>query len=100
MPEFWILLLALGASLRLTRLVTGDLITEPIRRWIDNRYGEESKAADFVRCPWCIGFWISLGVTALAFCPKVGHHPLFLLAATGLTVSWLVAIAAINLDRH
>lgn len=99
MPEFWILLLALGASLRLTRLITGDLITRPVRDWISDRYGDHSWQRDFVGCPWCIGFWITCAVTATAFCPVLTSHPAYLFAATALSLSWLLAILANNLDR-
>lgn len=100
MPEIWILLLAFGASARLTRLITRDTITEFIRDWIEDRYGEDSFAREFIGCPWCVGFWVSGFVTALAFCPPIAHHPIFMVTATALSISWLYALIAVNLDRH
>lgn len=99
MPEFWILLLAFGATARLTRLVTGDTITRFIRDRVAARYGDDSIQREFIGCPWCVGFWMSAIVTAFAFCPKINHHPAFLIICTALSMSWLYAIAANNLDR-
>ena len=100
MPEFWILLLAFGAAGRTTRLITGDTITRWFRDAVARRYGDESIQREFVGCPWCIGFWVCGLFTLLAFCPVVAHHPAFLIATTALSMSWLVALAANNLDRH
>lgn len=68
---------------RLTRLVTKDTITRPLRaRWIAAAYGtridrsglastesewdqlphdddDAPKLAAFIVCPWCVGLWIS-----------------------------------------
>lgn len=99
MPEFWILLLAFGASARLTRLITGDTITRFIRDWVAARYGDESIQREFIGCPWCVGFWVSGAVTLTAFCPAINHHPAFLIATTALSISWLYALVAANLDH-
>lgn len=100
MPEFWILLLAFGASGRITRLITGDTITAWIRDAVAARYGPDSIQREFIGCPWCIGFWVAAVMTALAFCPVVAHHPVFLIATTALSISWALALVAINLDRR
>lgn len=99
MPEIWILLLAFGATARLTRLITGDTITRPLRERIATRYGPDSMPAEFVTCPWCVGFWVALLVTALAFTPAVAGSRLFQFLCTALTISWLYALIAVNLDR-
>lgn len=62
--------LVVGAvSYRLWRLLAVDKVTEPARDTV--LYGHRlwnSKAftwlANMVECPWCLGFWINLGVTA------------------------------------
>lgn len=100
MPEIWILLLAFGAAGRITRLITGDTITRWIRDRVALRYGDESIQREFIGCPWCVGFWIAALMTLLAFCPVVSHHPVFLISTTALSMSWLLALVAINLDRH
>lgn len=77
---------------RLTRLVTRDTITRPLRarviRWsytahpmpwrasqpvamsesewdeMPHNDDDAPKLAAFIVCPWCVGLWISLGITA------------------------------------
>lgn len=53
------LLVAALAAYRVTRLLTVDRITLPIRRLVDRRTGPDSEAGYFVRCPWCVGTWVS-----------------------------------------
>lgn len=77
------------AAYRLTRLVTADTITEPVRRWLvedayhaverqmpvvqDGATVEERVAADdeeppklatLLTCRWCAGMWVAAGVVA------------------------------------
>lgn len=44
-------------------------------------------------CPWCIGFWISLGVAAIAVSPAASSVWL-LWPAVALSLSWLVGALA------
>lgn len=89
---FIVFLLALGTALRLTRLVTHDTITEPIRDFFAR---SESRGARFVtkllQCPWCAGFWISLAtsIAALDVAP-IDLPTWFVLPALTLTTSYLV----------
>jgi len=80
-----------AAAYRLTRLVTADSITAPLRdRWVEaayvaqgraeqhrphpvvpNAWSEEAmadenppKLAELVVCRWCAGMWLSAGVVA------------------------------------
>ncbi|CAA0134571.1 Uncharacterised protein [Mycolicibacterium vanbaalenii] len=81
-----ILVIYVLAAARITRLINADSITEPARMWIAGRAeaaktkSDEASAAsqpaladsyrkraargvktyDFVICPWCVGFWVSL----------------------------------------
>lgn len=57
------MVLAVGATMRLTRLVTKDYLTEQPRRWVQRNSPE--KVAYLVGCPWCSSFWIG-GVVAVA----------------------------------
>lgn len=110
-PEpFELLLLAVG-GFRLVRLVGWDTITEPPRRWLtgysddgapslgetdyDPATGDpirHSKARVYVstliRCPWCIGFWLSIALYAtwlvLPLAVEVVMVPLALSATFGL----------------
>lgn len=50
------------AAYRLTRLVTRDKITAPLRAPLVDRPG---LAGELVSCEWCVGVWASFGVVAL-----------------------------------
>jgi len=97
-PELWILLISLGAAARITRLINADILLGRLRAAVIRRFGPESLPAEFIGCPWCVGFWVSLAVTALAFCPVISHHKAYIVIATALTGSWLIGLIARNLD--
>ena len=57
------------AAYRLTRLVIEDTITDDIRERIRDAArreldtpGAAAKIGKLLDCPWCAGFWVSLGV--------------------------------------
>lgn len=52
-----LLILALACA-RGTRLIVEDVITEPIRRFFVNRFGEEHKLTYLVHCIFCTSIWI------------------------------------------
>ena len=56
MTPLTLLVVALAAA-RTTRLITTDTITE----WLRVRLSDRPFWYELVTCPWCIGFWISLG---------------------------------------
>jgi hypothetical protein len=47
------------AVARATRLVTADRIMLFLRRWVINKWGEESSMAYLVHCNWCTSIWIA-----------------------------------------
>lgn len=60
MFEFLILGLA---SHRLTRLIIRDTVLDSLRnKWWDRFPPESTKLGYLLTCPWCLGFWLSLGV--------------------------------------
>jgi hypothetical protein len=67
-----VLILA-GATARLTRLVTEDTITGPMRAAIMRRSknGPDGWAYLWVSCPWCVGLWIAAAVTLAAWCASL-----------------------------
>jgi hypothetical protein len=80
--------LAVGTTARLTRLVTADSITEPVREWIATRAKRENprlwaKLDDLVQCPWCVSVWVSFP-TALAL---VGPAGWVMVGGTAMTAS-------------
>jgi len=48
------------AVARVTRLITADQILLPVRRWVVNKYGEDSWIAYLVHCAWCSSIWVAL----------------------------------------
>lgn len=52
----------LGATTRLTRLITDDKITEGLRRWAVRRWGEQSLVAYLLFCPWCVSPYVAATV--------------------------------------
>jgi hypothetical protein len=55
MTAFWFIVVAL-ATYRLTRLVTADKITEPIRRFVEVR---SQWLGYLVTCDWCLSIWVA-----------------------------------------
>ena len=66
--------LAVGATVSITRLITTDKVLEPLRGHIAvwcARSGQDPEELDGIRayvtylisCPWCASFWIGLVVT-------------------------------------
>lgn len=53
LPNWYALLLLSLASYRTWKLLAEDTILDPIR----DRMGY---GLQFVRCPWCLGFWVGL----------------------------------------
>ncbi len=58
------ILVALAVA-RATRLVTVDQITVSFRRWVVNKFGEESGVAYLVHCRACSSLWISAPASAM-----------------------------------
>lgn len=100
MPGYVLLLmLAVLATARLTRLVNADSITAPVRAWWLARVGPRSTAAEFMTCPWCVGFWAALlviGTGLLAL--HTGALWWWAAPAAVLATSYLVGLLA-ALDR-
>lgn len=63
--ETWLLiLLAILATARLTRLVTEDAVLDVPRAWMQRKGGA---LAYFVQCPWCVSIWLGGGVAAATY---------------------------------
>lgn len=75
-----LLILDALACFRLTRLVVADTITASLRQRLightyegQPRYGDGTripvagrpKLAEFLGCPWCVGFWCALAIVLL-----------------------------------
>lgn len=102
-----ILAVALGAVLRITRLVVEDAITAPVREAIERRAQPRRSSsggrrepwaflAALTGCSWCTSVWVAFGVLAPVWSWYGYDWRLYPLAA--LTVSWVVGIAVSWLD--
>lgn len=62
-----LLLATLGAfaTARLTRLVTADRLTLPVRRAMLARVPEGGSLEYLLSCSWCTSMWVALPVAAL-----------------------------------
>lgn len=58
-PGWWAFVLLALAAFRVFRLVAEDTILDRPRDRLTHRLGEKSEL--FVVCPWCLGFWITVG---------------------------------------
>lgn len=95
-PDWYALALLALAAYRLWRLLAEDTILDRPREWSIHRLGEVGgeKFSLFITCPWCAGFWVSVGWW-LAW---VAWPHWALVAATPFAISALVALIAVNLD--
>lgn len=89
-----LLVLMIGASARLTHLITTDVISRKFRLWVEDfeidHWGPEGLSfTTLFGCPWCIGFWISCVIGALTW--WLGDQGWIQFAWASLTASYVVA---------
>jgi hypothetical protein len=89
--------LVLLATARLVRLLLVDelglQLRTPLEIWLTSKSPVSRYwLIDGLGCPWCVGFWIGLGV--------LGVSPFFLLAAAPawLTMTWYWLMAGLSLN--
>ncbi|MFE2934853.1 DUF1360 domain-containing protein [Streptomyces sp. NPDC059278] len=114
--------LSVLAICRITRFVTEDTLTKPIRDWVEHKAAQAPLSArppgraggkpggrfwhyadKLLNCPWCSGFWISAAVTLAYFRCWLGAwpdtpHTLFAYAVAAPAASWVSAILSDWLD--
>lgn len=80
------------ATYRLTRLITRDSITEPIREWIwKRRPPEKSKIGYLFTCEWCMSIWTAsllIASSMITAVTDVVAAVLALSAAAGLLTAY------------
>lgn len=91
-------LLALGLTARVSRFLNADVLAQPLRDWVDNRFGDQSKIAYLIACPWCASPYVA--AVAVTWAYLAGDSPAFVLVANIATISYLVGLTSINLDRQ
>lgn len=76
------------AALRLTRLVTTDDLTSPLRERLWRRFPPSTRLGYLVTCNWCSSFWVSVPLLlSYSIAPTATVYvsaPLALSAAVGL----------------
>lgn len=85
----FVILIYLGAVLRVTRLIVADTITEPLRIWFLKHW---QFAALWSSCSWCVSMW-----TAAALAWPLQHLTRlswWLIAGIGLTASYVTGMVA------
>lgn len=99
-PSPWSALILAAAAYRIWRMLAEDTVFDGPRHWLVGLpWGwQEGDAipqkyrvalAEFLTCPWCLGFWISLGVWGLwqvdTFKATVALTPFAISTAVGIT---------------
>ncbi|MEU9805441.1 DUF1360 domain-containing protein [Mycobacterium sp. NPDC050853] len=113
-----ILIIYVLAVMRLVRLINYDTILDPLRLWIahrantariasdeaqtaghpitarahSRRMGRWNVLADFLGCPWCVGFWLSLAAAVVPV--HVIGWPWWSVFGVALACSYLVGLVA------
>lgn len=90
MISAWYTVIAVLACARITRLITRDRITQPLRMRAVNRLGIESWGAYLIQCDWCTGLWVAAVVMPAAW--WWGHSPWLqlplLVLAAAYAIGW------------
>lgn len=60
------LVVATLAVARITYFLTEDYLSNGYRRWIVNRFGDQSKPAYLAHCPWCTSVWVAALIMPVA----------------------------------
>lgn len=80
------LVLAALAVARITYFLVEDYLTNGYRRWVVNKWGEDSKLSYLVHCPWCTSVWVALVIMPI---------PVFMLMSWTEPITWAVAVLSI-----
>lgn len=89
-------LLTLGATARVTRLITDDYITRHARAWVIYRFGPNHDLTYLVGCPWCLSIWLAGPAFTGAY--FYGHTAAWVIVCAALTASWVIGVAATFID--
>jgi hypothetical protein len=97
-PDWWGFVLLGLASFRIWRILAVDTILEGVRnrlfRWEDYQGGAPERYRygldEFVKCPWCFGWWVVLGWWGLW---QVWEHAVYVMSVP-LALSTVVGYLA------
>lgn len=74
-----------AAAFRITRLVTTDKITAPLRDLLIRRYGLDSQIVRLTECDWCVSVHVAL---LLWLVPRRLRRVLAVAALVGVTATY------------
>lgn len=90
-----LIILAVLATARLTRLVNEDAILDGPRAWMTEHAGP--KTVYLIHCPWCVSIYLGAGVAAATYnWPTYWPVQVGLL---GLAASWLTGLLAVIVGK-
>lgn len=92
MPVY-VWLLAVVAVVRVTRFVNLDVLFEPVRAWVEGRFGADSKVAYLLSCPWCASIWVAAVVMPAAYLAAGHAFTPFEVGASVLVASYAAGVA-------
>jgi hypothetical protein len=95
-PHLLTLVVFILAAARVTRIVTADVIGEPIRNWMARTFTD--KVATLAFCDWCLGFWVS--AVAMVLWWWWGTEWWLVVPALAFACSYVVGILASRIDRR
>jgi Protein of unknown function (DUF1360) len=90
------MVLTVLATARITRLITADSITEPLRKRITGRLSEESRVVYLVHCPWCVSIYVGTVLAYLAW--RWGETGWFAVATLALSASYVAGLLSVRED--
>jgi hypothetical protein len=104
-PDWWEAALLTLASFRTWRLLAKDVVLDDLRDWVtglSNWDGRGSPPAsfrtplsEFILCPWCFGFWITLAWWGAW---QLWPHGTLVAAGLGLLLAAVGLIAKLDQD--
>lgn len=90
MPTWLLFVIAVGAVVRLSRLVTADKITESMRDRLTARWGEDSLRAYLISCDYCVSIYVAPVVATVAV--LWGDNRVVIIGLLALTASFVAGI--------
>jgi hypothetical protein len=92
--SFFTYIIIVLASYRLTRLLVIDVIFEPLREKVWNKFPPSTKLGYVFTCMWCMSIWASLALILLFLVLPLLAYVVSLV----LSISAIVGVIAARLD--